>query len=210
MGILYNAHFVIFYLYTPFNRSTHTMYRPLSFYIGLRNLRAKQRNHFISFIAFISMLGLTLGVAVLITVMSVINGFEQQLKIRILGLVPQVSITADQPIPDWQNLARDIQNNDRNVIATSPFIRLQAMVSNNNQILSLVFNGIDPVQEKPLTVLTDNMVAGSYDSLQEDSYNIVLGQAFTEKMGLKLGDTVTVIFPETSNTPSGITPKLQN
>lgn len=185
------------------------MYRPLSIFIGLRNLQAKQRNHFISFIAFISILGLTLGVAVLITVMSVINGFEQQLKIKILGLIPQASVTATQPLTDWKNLSAQIQQNDTNVIASSPYIHIQGMISNNEQILSLLINGIDPQIEKQLTVLPDNMVAGSFDSLTDTSPNIILGQAFMEKMGLKLGDEVIVVLPEGSNTASGIVPRFQ-
>lgn len=186
------------------------MYRPISLFIGLRNLKAKQRSHFISFIAGISMLGLTLGVAVLITVLSVINGFEQQMKSKILGIVPHASVQSSTPIENWQAVGEQIRKNDPNVIATAPFNRMQGMISNNEQILSVMITGIVPKEEKKVAALADNMVQGDYDSLNADAYNIILGQAFVDKMGLKLGDTITVILPEASKNASGIIPKSQN
>lgn len=185
------------------------MYRPLSLFIGLRSLKSKQHSHFISFIAGISMLGLTLGVAVLITVLSVINGFEQQMKEKILGIVAHASVQSSQPIKDWKAVGEQIQQNDPNVIATAPFTRMQGMISNNEQILSLMITGIVPDEEKKVAALADNMIQGDYNSLKQDDYNIILGQAFVEKMGLKLGDKVTVILPESSKNASGITPKFQ-
>ena len=103
------------------------MSRPLALFIGLRYTRAERKNGFISFISLISMIGLTLGVAVLITVLSVMNGFDRELKTRILGMVSQANVSSYEIIPDWQMLASEIEQNDKNVVATAPFIGLQGM-----------------------------------------------------------------------------------
>ncbi len=140
------------------------MFRPLALWIGYRYTRAERSNRFISFISLISMVGLTLGVAVLITVLSVMNGFDSELKSRILGMVPQATVTSNEIIPDWQKLAGEIQKNPQ-VEATAPFIQLQGMLTANGQVAGIMVTGVVPEYEKKVSIIGEHMVAGSLDSL---------------------------------------------
>lgn len=140
------------------------MFRPLALWIGLRYTRAERSNRFISFISLISMIGLTLGVAVLITVLSVMNGFDRELKSRILGMVPQATVTSSEIIPDWQGLSSQIQTNPQ-VEAVAPFIQLQGMLTANGQVAGIMVTGVVPEYEKKVSIIGDHMIAGSLDSL---------------------------------------------
>lgn len=140
------------------------MFRPLALWIGLRYTRAERSNRFISFISLISMIGLTLGVAVLITVLSVMNGFDRELKSRILGMVPQATVTSSEIIPDWQGLSSQIQKNPQ-VEAVAPFIQLQGMLTANGQVAGIMVTGVVPEYEKKVSIIGDHMIAGSLDSL---------------------------------------------
>lgn len=127
------------------------MFRPLALFIGLRYTKAERKNGFISFISFISMIGLTLGVAVLITVLSVMNGFDREMKSRILGMVSQANVMSYDILGDWQDLSKKIQDNDDNVVATAPFIQLQGMLTAHGQVSGIVLSGIEPEYEKGLS-----------------------------------------------------------
>lgn len=140
------------------------MFRPLALWIGLRYTRAERSNRFISFISLISMIGLTLGVAVLITVLSVMNGFDRELKSRILGMVPQATVTSSEIIPDWQGLSSQIQKNPQ-VEAVAPFIQLQGMLTANGQVAGIMVTGVVPEYEKKVSIIGNHMIAGSLDSL---------------------------------------------
>ena len=120
------------------------MFRPLALFIGLRYTRAERSNGFISFISLISMIGLTLGVAVLITVLSVMNGFDRELKTRILGMVPQATVVSTEIISDWKQLADKIKE-DPEVAAVAPFIQLQGMLTSNGQFAGIIVTGVVPV-----------------------------------------------------------------
>ena len=119
------------------------MFRPLALFIGLRYTRAERSNGFISFISLISMIGLTLGVAVLITVLSVMNGFDRELKTRILGMVPQATVISTEIIGDWKEVADKIKE-DPEVAAVAPFIQLQGMLTSNGQVAGIMVTGVDP------------------------------------------------------------------
>ncbi|BBI67164.1 hypothetical protein PKHYL_13550 [Psychrobacter sp. KH172YL61] len=123
------------------------MFRPLALFIGLRYTRAERSNGFISFISLISMIGLTLGVAVLITVLSVMNGFDRELKTRILGMVPQATVVSTEIIGDWEQLADKIKE-DPEVSDVAPFIQLQGMLTSNGQVAGIMVTGVEPEYEK--------------------------------------------------------------
>src|SRR5690554_6936187 len=120
----------------------YSMFRPLPFFVGLRYTRAKRRNHFISFISLISMLGLTLGVLVMILVLSVMNGFDRELRTRILGMVPHASINGYQPIEDWQSLATQLEQHPQ-VVGVAPFIQMQGMLIHNGSGAPVLATRID-------------------------------------------------------------------
>lgn len=184
------------------------MFRPLSVFIGLRYTKAERKNGFISFISFISMIGLTLGVAVLITVLSVMNGFDRELKSRILGMVPQATVQAYDIIPDWQALGDEISK-DSQVAATAPFIQLQGMLTSHEQVAGVMVTGIVPEREKGVSIIHNHMIAGDIDHLQAGEFGIVLGKDMAESMGVGLGDKITLVLPEASPSPAGVIPRFK-
>ncbi len=184
------------------------MFRPLALFLGLRYTRAERSNRFISLISLISMVGLTLGVAVLITVLSVMNGFDRELKSRILGMVPQATVSASEIIPDWQALAAEIKK-DPEVIAAAPYIELQGMLTSHGQVAGIMVTGVEPDYEKQVSIINDHMVEGSIDTLKSGEFNIVLGESMVEAMGLQVGDKVTLVLPEASPSPAGIIPRFK-
>ncbi|MES1965873.1 lipoprotein-releasing ABC transporter permease subunit [Psychrobacter sp. AH5] len=182
------------------------MRRPLPLFIGLRFTRSKNANKFLSFISVVSMAGLILGVAALIVVTSVLNGFEQALSSRILGMVPQVSIYSSQPLQDWKPYAQQIQDNDSNVIGAAPFVQARGMLSIAGEVNSTILNGIEPRYDPAVSILKENMIAGDLDSLATASGNIILGKYTVDKFGLELGDEVSIIISKPSDSSIGMTP----
>lgn len=184
------------------------MFRPLSVFIGLRYTRAERKNGFISFISLISMLGLTLGVAVLITVLSVMNGFDRELKSRILGMVPQATVSSYDIIPDWQALSDKIEE-DRRVAAAAPFIQLQGMLTANGQVAGVMVTGIEPEYEKKVSIIHEHMTQGQIDGLKAGEFGIVLGEDLADSLGLVVGDKVTLVLPEASPSAAGVIPRFK-
>lgn len=184
------------------------MFRPLALFIGLRYTRAERSNRFISFISLISMIGLTLGVAVLITVLSVMNGFDHELKSRILGMVPQATVSSTEIMTDWPDLANKISQ-DPEVAAVAPFIQLQGMLTSNGQVAGIMVTGIEPDYEKEVSIINKHMVEGSIDTLKDGDFSIVLGEGMVQSLGLQLGDKVTLVLPEASPSPAGVIPRFK-
>lgn len=184
------------------------MFRPLSIFIGLRYTKAERKNGFISFISLISMIGLTLGVAVLITVLSVMNGFDRELKTRILGMVPQATVTSYEIIPDWQTLVNTIEQ-DPNVESAAPFIQLQGMLTANGQVAGVLVSGVMPEYEKKVSIIQNHITSGKFDALTAGEFGILLGDEMAGQLGLQLGDKVTLVLPEASPSPAGIIPRFK-
>ncbi|MEL7558058.1 lipoprotein-releasing ABC transporter permease subunit [Stutzerimonas chloritidismutans] len=185
------------------------MFRPLSIFIGSRYTRAKRRNHFISFISLTSMIGLSLGVLAMIIVLSVMNGFQREMSNRILGMVPHAVIAGDgRPVDDWQSLAQRLQAHP-GVLGTAPITQLEGMLSYRGSMQPIEINGIDPQAESEVSILGTKMVAGSLDDLEPGESGVILGLMTARRFGLKLGDKITLIVPELSDAPGGITPRMQ-
>lgn len=185
------------------------MFKPLSLSIGLRYTRAKRRNHFISFISLTSMLGVALGVAALITVLSVMNGFEKELRTRILGMVSHVVITGPNGIlDDWQAVRAQVEKNPR-IAGIAPFVEGQAMLTHRNQVRGALVRGILPRQEEQVIELRSKMLAGSLDTLSAGSFRIVLGVDLARALGVFMGDKIILITPHATTTPAGIIPRLK-
>lgn len=184
------------------------MFRPLALFIGLRYTRAERSNRFISFISLISMIGLTLGVAVLITVLSVMNGFDRELKTRILGMVPQATVSSTQIITDWQEVGERIKQ-DPEVKEVAPFIQLQGMLTANGQVAGIMVTGIKPDYEKKVSIINEHMTTGSIDDLKAGEFGIVLGESMVQSLGLHMGDKVTLVLPEASPSPAGVIPRFK-
>lgn len=185
------------------------MFRPLALFIGLRYTKAERKNGFISFISLISMIGLTLGVAVLITVLSVMNGFDRELKTRILGMVSQASVISPDIITEWQPLAQKIEASNKDVVATAPFIQLQGMLTANGQVSGVIVTGVEPEYEKKVSIIGNHIIEGQFEALKAGDFGIVLGKSVVETMGLTLGDKVTLVLPEASASAVGVIPRFK-
>jgi lipoprotein-releasing system permease protein len=184
------------------------MFKPISLYIGLRYTRARRSNHFISFIALVSMIGLTLGVAVLITVLSVMNGFDRELKNRVLGMIPQATVSSTQILTDWPELAKKVEQHEH-VKGVAPFTQLQGMITAHGQVSGLMVTGIEPEYEKKVSIIQDHMVEGNIDQLKKGEFGIVLGKQLTDALGLGLNDNVTLVLPEATPSPAGVVPRFK-
>lgn len=183
------------------------MFRPLSVFIGARYTRAKRRSQFISFISLASMIGLALGVLALILVLSVMNGFQQEMSARILGLVPHAVIRADQPLEDWQRIAQQAQQNPA-VLATAPLTTVDGMLAQRNMMQPIQISGIDPEREPEVSTLAAKLVEGQLKSLEAGSFGVIIGQTTAWRFRLRLGDSLTLIVPEIGDSPGSITPRL--
>jgi lipoprotein-releasing system permease protein len=178
-------------------------------FIGLRYTRARRRNHFISFISGISMIGIALGVAALIVVLSVMNGFQKELRARILGVASHVQITgADNRLADWQALA-DVAAQRPRVVAAAPFVNAQGMLSHDANVRGAIVRGVVPTLEDGVADIGKHMVAGSLDKLVPGEFNIVLGSELARALRTFPGDRVTLIAPQGLVTPAGIVPRLK-
>lgn len=184
------------------------MFKPVSLFVGLRYTRARRRNHFISFISLTSIVGLGLGVAVLIVVLSVMNGFDRELKHRILGMVPHGSLVGYEPLSGWQPLAEQVARHP-GVAGVAPFSQMQAMLSAAGSVEGAVVNGILPEREASVSILPQHMVAGSLDTLAPGSFGIVLGAGLARRLGVAVGDRVTIVLPEATVSPAGVMPRFK-
>jgi lipoprotein-releasing system permease protein len=184
------------------------MFKPVSLFIGLRYTRARRSDHFISFIALISIIGLTLGVAVMITVLSVMNGFQHELQTRILGMVPQATVSSNQMIADWPALVSKAQQQPH-IVGAAPFTQVQGMLTAQGQVAGIMISGIDPQYEKKVSIIQDHMTEGSLDGLVEGDFGIVLGKTMADNLGIMLGDKVTLVLPEATASPAGVVPRFK-
>lgn len=185
------------------------MFRPVSFFIGLRYTRAKRRNHFISFISMTSMAGIALGVIVLITVLSVMNGFDKEIKSKVFGIVPAVTVGGvGNYVSTWQPL-EDYLKKMPEITAVAPYVDAQVLLSSNGMAQPALIRGILPEQEKTISDLSKKMVQGNLNDLQPGSFRIVLGEDLANRLGVMVGDKVTVITPMLSLSPVGVKPRYK-
>lgn len=184
------------------------MFRPLELFIGLRYTRAKRRNHFISFISLVSMLGIALGVTALITVISVMNGFEKELRERILGMVSHATVSAlGEGIEDWQG-AMLTAGSVPHVIGAAPFIEREGMVQ-GARVSGAIMRGVAPELEPAVSELSSRVVEGSWQALKPGAYGIILGRELALWAGAELGEQVLVYAPQVRATPVGALPQMR-
>ncbi|WP_295430761.1 lipoprotein-releasing ABC transporter permease subunit [uncultured Thiodictyon sp.] len=186
------------------------MFHPIPLYIGLRYTRAKRRNHFISFISLISMLGIMLGIMALIVVLSVMNGFQQEIRERILSMASHATLSDPNGggMADWREVLEKVRAHP-DVVGAAPFVEVQAMLVGPSNVSGALVRGIVPVQEDQVAELRRDMVHGSVDDLKAGDFNIVLGRDLAQFLGVVPGDKVTVVTPQVSATPVGVMPRLK-
>jgi lipoprotein-releasing system permease protein len=171
------------------------MINPVELFVGLRYLRAKRRTRFVSFITLISLIGIALGVAALITILSVMNGFEGELRSRLLSMSAHGFVTGpDRVTDDWRSLAREMDN-EPGVVATAPFVQLEGMIQAGTALKAVLVHGIDPDREQSLSGSQMNLIAGSLDVLRTSERSIILGRVLAMELGVRLGDGVVLLIP---------------
>ncbi|MCU1724902.1 lipoprotein-releasing ABC transporter permease subunit [Pseudomonas sp. 5P_5.1_Bac1] len=184
------------------------MFRPLFVYIGTRYTRAKRRNHFVSFISLTSMIGLALGVVVMIVVLSVMNGFDHEMRTRVLGMVPHATLETGQPLSDWPALADRVKQNP-SVLAVAPFTQMQGLLTHEGKVQKVLLNGVDPAQERKVSIIGDFIREGRLEDLEPGSFGIMIGDKAAAKLGVSVGDKLTFVAPEVTVTPAGMFPRMK-
>ena len=185
------------------------MFRPLELFIGLRYTHAKRRTHFISFISLTSMLGIALGVTALITVLSVMNGFEQELRQRILGMASHATVSEfGDRLQGWETVRHQVSQHEQ-VMAVAPYVSGETMLSAGQNVSGAVVRGILPGEEAGVSDVLEHIRRGDVGDLDPGSYNIILGSVLASSLGVGLGDAVTVVSPPIMVGPTGLMPRLR-
>ncbi|CEH41745.1 lipoprotein-releasing ABC transporter permease subunit [Xanthomonas citri] len=184
------------------------MFKPIPVAIGLRYLRAKRRNGFISFISMASILGIALGVTVLITTLAVMSGFQKEIRDRLLQMAAHATVSAEgAPMRDWQH-AVEVAMSDSRVAGAAPYIETESLLQGPRKQPAIV-RGVIPAEEGKVSVLAKKMQQGSVDSLTPGSYNIVIGKELALWLGVDVGDSIVVLLSDTQATPLGAMPRLK-
>ena len=154
------------------------------------------------------MIGLALGVVVMIVVLSVMNGFDHEMRTRVLGMVPHATIESGEPISDWQSLATKIKQNPQ-VEAVAPFTQMQGLLTHDGKVQKVLLNGIDPAQERKVSIIGDFIREGRLEDLASGSFGIMIGDKAAAKLGVGIGDKLTFVAPEVTVTPAGMFPRMK-
>lgn len=185
------------------------MFRPWETFVGTRYLRSRTRSRFVSFISLISVVGIAVAVAVLIVVLAVMNGFEHEVRQRILSVVAHATVTGfDGRLDDWRIL-QGIAERDERVTASAPFVRGQAMLAGTSGIAGVELRGIRPDAEAATSGAARLMTSGRLDSLQPQGWRIVLGEELARRLGVTVGDRLILMSPGGAVTPAGLLPRMR-
>jgi lipoprotein-releasing system permease protein len=155
------------------------------------------------------MLGIALGVTALITVLSVMNGFENELRHRILGMTAHATITTlSKPLKEWGSVVEEVQNHPQ-VVSAAPYIQKEGMLMHGQQVNGSIIRGVIPAEERKVSVVGDKMIDGNFESLEAGRYRIILGKDLARILNVFVGDKVTVVSPTTNVTLAGVAPRLK-
>lgn len=185
------------------------MFRPAELFIGLRYTRARRRNHFISFISLTSILGMALGITALITVLSVMNGFQKEVRQKLLSMAAHVTVSgASGNLTDWHAVFDQVRGLPH-VIGAAPYVEGQAMLANGTLVSGALIRGVSPKLEPQVDTVGRHMVEGRLSNLHPGGFGIILGSKLAMALGVTVGDKVTVVTPQAVVTPAGILPRLK-
>src|ERR1700677_4257964 len=186
------------------------MFQPVPVFVGLRYSLAREHSFFVSFITWVSLGGVALGVLALITVLSVMNGFEGELRSRLLSLSAHATLTAaGAPLTDWRGRLHELEGAP-GLVGAAPFLDTDAMLSHPPAMGGAVVRGIDPAIETQVSTIADAMREGKLTDLQPGMNRIVLGRMLAYQLEVGMGDTVTVMIPDSSSAGGAVVPRLQN
>ena len=182
---------------------------PFELFVGLRYTRAKRKNHFISFISLTSMVGIALGVAALIIVLSVMNGFQEVLRDSIVSVASHIEITENNnQLSNWQDVAAQVKTQPK-VVASAPYIIAQGMLSYDQAVQGAIVRGVLPSEEEKVADLGKHMKAGKLSDLRPGEFNIILGVDMALQMGVSVGEKVVLMAPQGQFTPTGVVPRIK-
>ncbi|HCU85860.1 MAG TPA: lipoprotein-releasing system transmembrane subunit LolC, partial [Methylophilus sp.] len=188
---------------------------PYEYWIGWRYTRAKRNNHFISFISLTSMVGIALGVMALIVVLSVMNGFQDELRKRILGVASHIEVRGfEVGLAGWQSLQQQIRSIPPKSVASpiegvAPYIMAQGMLTYDQAVQGVLIRGVLPAQEASVSELSSQMKVGQLKDLQAGQFNIVLGSDLAMALGVRVGEKVVLMAPQGQVTPAGLVPRIK-
>lgn len=186
------------------------MFQPLPLYIGLRYVRTRRRGFFVSFISWVSMLGVCLGVAALLVILSVMNGFEAELRGRLLNVSSHATVSgAPDRMRDWRTLAQRARTVS-GVTGVAPYVEVQGMLGRAGELTGVKLRGIDILEEAQVTDLASHMVAGALNTLQENERHVLLGSTLAWQLQAQVGDEITVLIPDIVSGTAEIRPRLQS
>ena len=174
------------------------MYKPFALFVGLRYSGAKRRSQLVSFISLVSMLGMTVGVALLIVVLSVMNGFDKEMRERILGLVPHITIKNYGEAKDWQEIERVISLHSE-VSAVAPFVQVNGMLLRGADVESVMVYGIDAEREQQVSIINEFIPNQALMALHGSSNNVILGRAMADRLGLAVSDSINIMISQQSS-----------
>ncbi len=185
------------------------MFNPYELFIGLRYMRAKRRNHFISFISLTSVIGVALGVTALITVLSVMNGFHKELTDRTLSMASHATVLErNENLSNWRVIAAQVESHPE-VDGVAPYFRAEGMLVNNKQVSGTVIRGILPEEEIKVSEISEKMIEGELANLKSGEFGIVLGKELSRSLHVLTGSKITLVAPQANITPAGILPRLK-
>lgn len=184
------------------------MLSPPFLFVGLRYIRAKRRHQFISFVSGFSLVGMALGTMALIVVLSVMNGFDREIKQRILSVVPHGFVDQLPAMTDWQGIAGELQTREE-ISAAVPYIGGFAMLSSARGVQGVEIQGVLPTEEVRVSAINNYMREGRFDSLQPGRFGIITGSLVARYLGVSTGDTLVMTLPQVSVTPAGLFPRVK-
>lgn len=185
------------------------MFNRFELKLGLRYLRAKQKNGFVSFISLVSIVGIMLGVAALITVLSVMNGFQREIRSQIIGATsPMQLVDVSNHLNNWQQVA-EIAKKNPNIINYAPYVDGQGLVSFDGSVSGVLIRGVVPQFEPKVEDIGLHMEQGSFNSLVPKKFNIIIGKDLAKQLGVMLGDKITIVTPDGQVTPAGMIPRFK-
>lgn len=194
---------------TPPFRQNDFRLQPYELFVGLRYTRAKRRNHFISFISTISIAGIALGIAALITIMSVMNGFAKEVRSKILGVVAHIQVEGGRTgLGAWQQAVEESRRNPE-VLAGAPYVNGQGLFNSGGQVRGAVIRGVLPAAEEQVSDIAKQMKLGDFKDLAPGEFGIVLGNELARALRVSKGEKVTLITPQGQVTPAGMVPRLK-
>ena len=183
------------------------MFTSVPLYIGLRYLRAKRRNQFISFVSTFSLMGMAFGVMALIAVMAVMNGFDKELKQRILSVTPHILVQT--PVDsDWQQVAASVQDT-AGVVSSAPYIHTSGLINYHSGMQGVEVQGVLPGLEQYVSVVDQHMRMGQLSDLKAGAYNVIIGRLLARNLGVMPGDKLLLTLPQVQVTPAGLFPRVK-